>query len=82
MNAHPLNQRGCDPFGRDHSFIRRDIEMPVLRTARAALKTKACTPRAPARKGLRGVMRAGSSAGWRHQTGRRRHRRAQVWVLP
>ncbi len=30
MNAHPLNQCGCDPFGIDHGFIRRDIEMQVL----------------------------------------------------
>jgi hypothetical protein len=30
MDAHPLNQMGCDPFCVDHGFIRRDIEMQVL----------------------------------------------------
>ncbi len=29
MNAHPLNQCGCDPLGIDHGFICCDIEMQV-----------------------------------------------------
>jgi hypothetical protein len=43
MDAHPLNQRGCDAFGIDHGFIRRDIEMQVLLmnpTERAQIRPK------------------------------------------
>jgi hypothetical protein len=29
-STHPLNQRGGDPFGIDHGFIRCDIMMQVL----------------------------------------------------